>query len=90
MDVSTGGFASPGASGLNGLGTVYDTKLDKPYRDGGRRDDAWTLDGMKLAVHVDGTINDDRDRDRGWTAELAIPWTALCVRDASKRSAARA
>jgi len=29
------------------------------------------------AVHVDGTLNDSRDVDRGWTAELAIPFAAL-------------
>jgi hypothetical protein len=29
------------------------------------------------AVHVDGTLNDPRDVDRGWTAELAIPFAAL-------------
>ena len=62
---------------VNALGTDYDTKLDKPYRDGGQRDDAWRIDRMKLAIHVDGTINDDRDRDHGWTAEIAIPWAAL-------------
>ena len=29
------------------------------------------------AVHVDGTLNDPRDVDRGWTVELAIPFAAL-------------
>lgn len=29
------------------------------------------------AVHVNGTLNDPRDVDRGWTAELAIPFAAL-------------
>jgi len=28
-------------------------------------------------VHVDGTVNNNADRDRGWTVELAIPWTGL-------------
>ena len=32
---------------------------------------------MKTAVHVDGTVNDNKDRDRGWTVELLIPWTGL-------------
>jgi len=36
-----------------------------------------TLPGMKTAVHVDGTINLDADRDRGWTVELAFPWESL-------------
>jgi hypothetical protein len=29
------------------------------------------------AVHVDGTLNDSRDVDRGWTVELAIPFASL-------------
>ena len=32
---------------------------------------------MRSAVHIDGTINDDSDRDRGWTVELAIPWSGM-------------
>jgi hypothetical protein len=31
----------------------------------------------KHAVHLDGTLNDSRDVDRGWTAELAIPFASL-------------
>lgn len=37
----------------------------------------WDLPGLKWAVHVDGTINDPTDRDRGWTAEIAFPWQGL-------------
>lgn len=37
----------------------------------------WDLPGLKTAVAVDGTINDNSDRDRGWTAEIALPWSAL-------------
>jgi hypothetical protein len=37
----------------------------------------WDFPGLKTAVHVDGTINDDTDRDRGWTVELAFPWTGM-------------
>jgi hypothetical protein len=37
----------------------------------------WDLPGLRTAVHVDGTVNDNRDRDRGWTVEIAIPWTGL-------------
>ncbi len=35
------------------------------------------LPGLKSAVHIDGTINNDTDRDRGWTVELAVPWSSL-------------
>jgi hypothetical protein len=34
----------------------------------------WTFPGRRNAVAIDGTINDDTDRDRGWTVELALPW----------------
>ncbi len=37
----------------------------------------WDLKGLKSAVFIDGTVNDGRDRDRGWTVELAIPWSGL-------------
>jgi cellulose/xylan binding protein with CBM9 domain len=33
------------------------------------------------AVHVDGTLNDPRDVDRGWTVELAIPFASLTGMD---------
>jgi hypothetical protein len=33
--------------------------------------------GMESAVKLDGTLNNWRDRDRGWTVEGRIPWTAF-------------
>ena len=33
--------------------------------------------GARHAVHLDGTLNDSRDVDRGWTAELAVPFATL-------------
>jgi hypothetical protein len=39
----------------------------------------WDFPGAKTAVHVDGTLNDSRDRDRGWTVELAFPWSEMKV-----------
>ena len=62
---------------INALGTVWDLFLDKPYRFGGKADNTWTITGLRSAVHLDGTLNDPRDRDRGWTIELAIPWAAF-------------
>lgn len=37
----------------------------------------WDFPGLMKAVHIDGTLNDDSDRDRGWTVELALPWSGL-------------
>ena len=33
--------------------------------------------GTQHAVAVNGTVNDERDQDKGWTAELAIPFANL-------------
>jgi hypothetical protein len=40
-------------------------------------DFGWTCQGMRTAVQLDGTLDDRTDVDRGWTAELAIPFSAL-------------
>lgn len=39
----------------------------------------WDFPGLQSAVFVDGTINDDKDRDRSWTVELALPWSGMSV-----------
>jgi len=39
----------------------------------------WDLEGLRSAVFADGTINNDKDRDRGWTVELALPWSSLSI-----------
>jgi Carbohydrate family 9 binding domain-like len=62
---------------INALNTGWDLFLPKPYRDGGHARDDWEIAGLKTATHVDGTLNDPTDTDRGWTVELALPWAAL-------------
>ena len=37
----------------------------------------WDLPDLKSAVQVDGKINDDSVVDRGWTVELALPWSGM-------------
>lgn len=37
----------------------------------------WDLPGLQHAVHVDGQINSRSGTDRGWSAEVAMPWTGL-------------
>lgn len=37
----------------------------------------WDFPGLQTGVDVDGTLNNDRDRDRGWTVELAFPWKGM-------------
>src|SRR5439155_14915006 len=62
---------------INALGTLCDVRMDKPYRDGGKPDMFWDVQGMRSAVHLDGTLNDVSDEDKGWTIEISIPWHAL-------------
>lgn len=62
---------------INALNTVWDLMLHKPYRDGGERDNDWSVPGLKTAVKVHGTLNDPSDRDSGWSVEFAIPWKVL-------------
>jgi hypothetical protein len=37
----------------------------------------WDCPGLRHAVQVDGTLNRRDDVDRGWSAEIAIPWASL-------------
>jgi hypothetical protein len=62
---------------LNALNTTWDLLLTKPYKDAGRAVQNWEIRGLKTAVHVDGTLNDPRDTDRGWTVEIKWPWSGL-------------
>lgn len=62
---------------INALGTPWDLLLMKPYRDGGPAVFGWDIAGLKVATHVNGTINNPSDEDKGWTAEIAIPLSAM-------------
>ncbi len=64
-------FARSSLKPFNGVGF-------KNHPRGGRLGNfAWAYPGKQTAVHIDGTINRDEDRDRGWTVELAFPWKGL-------------
>jgi hypothetical protein len=62
---------------INALNTGWDLLLPRPYKDGGHAVISWEIPGLRTAVHVDGTLNDPSDRDRGWSVELAFPWKVL-------------
>ena len=75
----------PGATGyfefeINALNTSWDLYMNKPYQQGGKADSAWDIPGLKTAVAIQGTLNNSTDKDRGWTVEIAIPWTAFTTR----------
>lgn len=64
-------FARDRLQPFNGVGF-------KTHPRGGRLGNfSWTFPGQRTAVHIDGTVNDDSDRDRGWTVELAFPWKGM-------------
>ncbi len=63
---------------LNALKTYWDLLLLRPYRDGGKvAVNGWEINGLKVGVNLEGTLNNPSDRDSGWTVELALPWSVL-------------
>ena len=78
------------AYALGGYGAVPEFRRDNPQvhpfngvgfttHPRGRRlgSWAWTFPGLKTAVHIDGTLNQPADHDKGWTVELAFPWAGM-------------
>lgn len=66
----------------NPLATTFDAIINNTLDDEMRSirfsgDHDWTAEGMKHAVHVDGTVQQSDDTDRGWRVEVAIPFAAL-------------
>jgi hypothetical protein len=63
---------------MNAFNTVWDLLLLKPYRDDSEAAvNAWDIRGLKTAVSVNGTLNSPKDKDKGWTIEVAFPWAVL-------------
>jgi hypothetical protein len=62
---------------MNALNTIWELDLNMPYKDAGKVNCGTNLAGLKSAVHVNGTLNDPRDTDTGWTLEIAFPWKGL-------------
>lgn len=62
---------------INALNTVWDLFLTKPYRNKAKVLDSWDIQGLKSAVKVDGTLNNATDTDKGWTLEIAVPWSVI-------------
>jgi len=60
---------------INALNTAWDLFINKPYREKNAALNDWNITGLKSAVKVDGTLNNASDVDKGWTLEIAIPWS---------------
>ena len=62
---------------VNALNTIWELTLVKRYAQGGPAILGTNLPGLISRVHVDGTLNDPRDEDRGWSVEIAFPFAEL-------------
>tara|TARA_B100001175_G_scaffold317088_1_gene332810 strand:- start:3017 stop:4120 length:1104 start_codon:yes stop_codon:yes gene_type:complete len=62
---------------INALNTVWDLLLDRPYNTKGNPIFNWNIQGLKTAVHIEGTLNNPMDIDQYWSLEMAIPMSAL-------------
>ncbi len=70
---------------FNAIGTVWDMTYAKELDKGALPkswawipgSEPWDVEGMRLAVRADGTLNYHFDRDIGWYYECSIPWHTL-------------
>ncbi|MBN1294888.1 MAG: SUMF1/EgtB/PvdO family nonheme iron enzyme [Candidatus Latescibacteria bacterium] len=70
---------------FNALGTVWDMIYDKELDKGSfpksypmiPGTEPWDVEGMRIAVRTDGTVNYPYDVDEGWSFECKIPWESL-------------
>jgi len=56
---------------FNALGTILDRS---PHSN---RSSAWNAKNIKVAIRIDGTLNDHSDIDEQWITELSIPFTVF-------------
>lgn len=61
----------------NARGTVCDLVLNRPYRSGGKSDKTFDVEAMQYAIHHEGTLNNNSDRDSFWSIEIAIPKSSI-------------
>ena len=64
---------------MNANNAIWDLLLLRPYRVDSlpKYLNNWDINGIKTAVHIDGTLNDSSDEDAFWSVEIAMPWSAL-------------
>lgn len=64
---------------INAINKIFDLFLPKPYRNGGDALIGWNAEGLKSGVEIVGTLNNPKDKDKGWTVEMAVPLKSLRI-----------
>jgi hypothetical protein len=59
---------------MNVNGAAYDDF--HPHGPNSERKPGWNAEGLRIATHVNGTLNNDTDHDDSWILEVAIPFQA--------------
>ena len=72
-----GGFAKAPEFSLDKLKSFNGVDFTNHPRGGRLGEFDWSFPGKRTAVAIDGSVNNDKDRDRGWTIELAFPWKGM-------------
>ena len=62
---------------MNARNTVWDLLLPKPYRDGAPAMNSFDYQGLKTAVHIEGSLNDPTAENKFWSVEIAFPMEVL-------------
>jgi hypothetical protein len=62
---------------VNPLKAVMDLSLDKEFAKGGTGNIDWDIPGLKIGVTVDGTLNNQKSKDKNWICELAFPFSEM-------------
>jgi len=68
---------------INAMNVINEVIWDYPIHEGCIGRFGWDLVGLKHAVQVDGSLNAPWIKSKGWTVELALPWSgmgAMCPR----------
>jgi len=82
---------------FNAIGTIWDIMYEKELDKGALPksfawipgSEPWDVEGMRLAVRADGSVNYPYDIDNGWMFECSIPWTTLEKTNLSGKKLAR-
>ena len=59
---------------MNANGAVFDAF--HPHGPDSNWHSNWNAEGLRVATRINGTLNNDSDRDDSWTLEVAIPFKA--------------